>query len=160
MIRTLFERTAYFYNPVITQKTTYLACDFGNCICGKSIPEARIKSSDGFQKPHTSELEQIIGINPARRKSSDNTPYQCSVLRDQIFTGSLISALRSDDQSCLIAQVFCLPERRMEIRFVIVTVVPFPITERTFKESMKLSMMVNPIPLRSESPVVYIGTSA
>ena len=41
-----------------------------------------------------------------------------------------------------------------------VTVVPFPGVERTRRVSIKLSMMVNPMPARSSPPVVNIGALA
>ena len=41
-----------------------------------------------------------------------------------------------------------------------VTVVPFPGVERTFRLSMKLSIMVKPIPERSSLPVVNRGARA
>ena len=41
-----------------------------------------------------------------------------------------------------------------------VTAVPFPGVERTFRESIKLSIMVNPIPARSSLPVVNMGVRA
>ena len=41
-----------------------------------------------------------------------------------------------------------------------VTVVPFPGAERTFRESMKLSIMVKPMPERSSLPVVNRGVRA
>ena len=49
---------------------------------------------------------------------------------------------------------------RGEIRFRMVTWVPFPGVERTFTTSMKLSMMVKPIPERSSLPVVTSGVRA
>ena len=47
-----------------------------------------------------------------------------------------------------------------QIRFRMVTWVPFPGVERTFTTSMKLSMMVKPIPERSSLPVVNSGVRA
>jgi len=41
-----------------------------------------------------------------------------------------------------------------------VTVVPLPGVERTFTASMKLSMMVKPMPERSSLPVVKRGVRA
>ena len=46
------------------------------------------------------------------------------------------------------------------MRLRICTVVPLPGTERTVRRSVKLSMMVKPIPLRSLPPVVYMGRRA
>jgi hypothetical protein len=46
------------------------------------------------------------------------------------------------------------------MRRSIVTVVPRPARERTFSVSIKLSMMVKPIPLRSSPPVVNMGALA
>ena len=51
------------------------------------------------------------------------------------------------------------PSRR-EMRRRRVTAVPLPGTERTFTLSIKLSMMVKPMPLRSALPVVYRGCRA
>ena len=49
---------------------------------------------------------------------------------------------------------------RGAIRLRICTVVPFPGTDRTTNRSVKLSIIVKPMPLRSLPPVVYMGRRA
>ena len=49
---------------------------------------------------------------------------------------------------------YAVPKIAGEIRRFIVTTVPFPGLERTLSASMKLSMIVKPMPLRSSPPVV------
>ena len=67
-----------------------------------------------------------------------------------MFSPFLISCLRLTDQRILLR----LHQRRFRICRFIVTTVPFPGRDRTCSLSIKLSMIVNPIPLRSSPPVL------
>ena len=89
-------------------------------------------------------------FNDAAEEAARNAPDEPVVLLHELCAGQVVPRLRRPDQGILLR----LHQRRFRICRFMVTVVPFPGFERTDSLSMKLSMIVKPMPLRSSPPVL------
>ena len=141
---------------VIPEKPPDLPGDLGNGIGGKAGAVGKIKPPDRFQKPKASQLVQIVRLHSPAVIPADHAPDQAVVFQHRLLTGVPVPLLSRPQQ--LHGAIHRLI--RGAIFFFITTVVPRPATDRTFKLSIKLSMMVKPMPLRSSPPVVNMGCRA
>ena len=158
MKRTLFDPPADLHCSVITQKPAYLACYLRHGIGRKLRSEPGIEARNGFKEAEAAELIQIVRLNAAAEKAPRNAPDKPRIILNEPLGRRLVPLLRK-------AQIVehALGHRkplRWRIVLSIVTVVPLPGVLLTFSLSIKLSIMVKPIPLRSSPPVVYIGSIA
>ena len=141
---------------VIPEKPPDLPGDLGDGIGGKAGAVGKIKPPDRFQKPKTSQLVQVVRLHSPAVIPADHTPDQAVVFQHCLLTCVPVPLLSRPQQ--LHGAIHRLI--RGAIFFFITTVVPRPATDRTFKLSIKLSMMVKPMPLRSSPPVVNMGCRA
>ena len=122
----------------------------------KARSELFVKALHGLEKADAAELIQIIRLNAAAEKAPRHAPDEAGVFLDHLLRRLYVTRLRAPQQR---TRLFGDHARR-RMRRHIVTVVPRPGTDLTRSVSMKLSMMVKPMPLRSSPPVVYIGVRA
>ena len=90
--------------------------------------------------------------------AAHDAPNKPLVFLHELPAGGLIPGLRGPEQG--FGDTPPLAPTRRAKRLRMVTVVPFPGLERTLTVSIKLSMMVKPIPARSSLPVVKSGARA
>ena len=108
------------------------------------------------QKAKAAKLIQIVRLHAPAIVAAYHTPDQPVIFQHCLLAGIPIPLLSSPQQFQRSAHRFT----RGAIRFFITTVVPRPAVERTVRLSMKLSIMVKPMPLRSSPPVVNMGCRA
>ena len=107
-----------------------------------------------LQKSQAPELVQILRVGSPAVVAADDAPDQSGVLLDQPGTGVVVPPAGLLQQGgCIRYAHTGAPIRRETLRRR-VTTVPLPGVERTFTASIKLSIMVKPMPLRSSVPVV------
>ena len=155
-LRAFLHAAADLDRTIIAQKAPDLPCDLRDCICGKARAELFVKALHGLEKADAAELVQVVGLNAAAEKAPRHAPDESGVFLDHPLRRLHVTRLRAPQQR---TRLFGDHARR-RMRRHIVTVVPRPGTDLTRSVSMKLSMMVKPIPLRSSPPVVYIGVRA
>ena len=155
-LRALLHAAADLDRTVIAQKAPDLPCDLRHGIRGKARAELFVKALHGLEKADAAELVQVVRLDAAAKKAPRHAPDESGVFLDHPLRRLHVTRLRAPQQR---TRLFGNHARR-RMRRHIVTVVPRPGTDLTRSVSMKLSMMVKPIPLRSSPPVVYIGVRA
>ena len=138
------------------QKAPDLARDLWDGVCRKARAVLLVKALHGLQKADTAELVQVVRLDAAAEKPPRHAPDQAGVFRDHLLCRCGVPSLGAPEQ---VARLLGDHARR-RMRRHIVTVVPRPGTDLTRSVSMKLSMIVKPMPLRSSPPVVYSGVRA
>ena len=110
-------------------------------------------------KAEAAKLKQVVRVCTSAEKAPRYAPDKAGVAVYKSFAGFFVSAFGLYKQ--LFRYIFrhFLPALT-EILRRMVTVVPRPGFERTRRLSIKLSIMVKPIPLRSSPPVVNMGDRA
>ena len=155
-LRALLDAAADLDRAVIAQKAPDLARDLWDGICRKARAVLLVKALHGLQKADTAELVQVVRLDAAAEKPPRHAPDQAGVFRDHLLCRCGVPSLGAPEQ---VARLLGDHARR-RMRRHIVTVVPRPGTDLTRSVSMKLSMIVKPMPLRSSPPVVYSGVRA
>ena len=152
MRRLLLYAAAHLYHAVVAEKTPYLAGYLRHGVGGEFCAEALIIAVDGLEKADTAELIEILRVDAASEKPPRHAPDKAGVFLHQSPGNVSVAALRrAYGRDQLLAH---LTLTLVRIQRCMVTVVPFPGVERTRSLSMKLPMMVKPMPLRSSPPVV------
>ena len=155
-LRALLHAAADLDRAVIAQKAPDLPCDLRHGIRGKARSELFVKALHGLEKADAAELIQVVRFDAAAEKAPRHAPDESGVFLDHPLRRLHVTRLRAPQQR---TRLFGDHARR-RMRRHIVTVVPRPGTDLTRSVSIKLSMMVKPMPLRSSPPVVYIGVRA
>src|SRR5699024_5250392 len=120
------------------------------------VAERRVEPAHRLDKAHARELVQIVRLRTPSVVPPRDRPDQPAVLLDQLRFRAAVARGRPLEQG---AHITRHPSRSLST-LSMVTIVPLPGVERTRSLSVKLSMMVNPMPLRVSSPVVNMGCLA
>ena len=155
-LRALLHAAADLDRAVIAQKAPDLPCDLRHSVRRKACTELFIKALHGLEKADAAELVQVVGLDAAAEKAPRHAPDEAGVFLDHLLRRLFVTRLHTPQQR---THLFGDHARR-RMRRHMVTVVPRPGTDLTRSVSMKLSMIVKPMPLRSSPPVVYIGVRA
>ena len=155
-LRTLLDAAADLNRAIIAQKAPDLSRNLRDGVCRKAGAVLLVKALHGLQKTDAAELVQVIRLDAAAKKPPRHAPDQASIFRDHPLCRRSVSRLSAPEQIARLLR----DHARRRMRRHIVTVVPRPGTDLTRSVSMKLSMIVKPMPLRSSPPVVYIGVRA
>ena len=155
-LRTLLDAAADLDRAIIAQKAPDLSRNLRDGVCRKAGAVLLVKALHSLQETDTAELIQIVRLDAAAEKPPRHAPDQAGVFRDHLLCRRGVPRLGAPEQ---VARLLGDHARR-RMRRHIVTVVPRPGTDLTRRGSIKLSMIVKPMPLRSSPPVVYIGVRA
>ena len=155
-LRALLDAAADLDRAVIAQKAPDLPRDLRHGVCRKAGAILLIKALHSLQKADAAELVQVVRLDAAAEKPPRHAPDQAGVFRDHLLCRRGVPRLGAPEQVARLLR----DHARRRMRRHIVTVVPRPGTDLTRSVSMKLSMIVKPMPLRSSPPVVYSGVRA
>ena len=125
---------------------------------GKAGAVAEVEPLHRLQKTQASQLVEILRIHSSAAIPLHYAPDETVIGDHSLLAGLPVSLLGRPQQ--FQPRAHFAAGRRRESFFFITTVVPRPGTERTVTASMKLSIMVKPMPLRSAPPVVNMGWRA
>ena len=148
----------HLYRAIVPQKPPDLSGDLGDGVSGKAGAIIKVKALDGFQKTKTAQLVEVVRVYPPAVIPPHYAPDQAVVFNNCLLTGVPVTLLRRPQKLQCSAHFTAF--KRGASRFFITTAVPFPGTERTVNLSIKLSIIVKPMPLRSSPPVVNMGCRA
>ena len=152
--RPLLQSPAHLHRPVVPEEAADLPGNLGHGVGGELAAEGGVKAPHRLQKSQAPELVQILRVGSPAVVAADDAPDQSGVLLDQPGTGVVVPPAGLLQQGGGIRYAHTgAPIRRETLRRR-VTTVPLPGVERTFTASIKLSIMVKPMPLRSSVPVV------
>ena len=144
---------AHLDGAVIPEETPDLTRDLRHGVGGELRTVVQIKPLHCLDEADAPQLIQVVRLHAAAVVALDDGPDQAAVFRQHLLAGLVVAALRPLQQGKHLAHRLM----RAEILRRMVTVVPRPGVDLTVRRSMKLSMMVKPIPLRSSPPVVNRG---
>ena len=148
----LLDSAAHLDRPVIAQEAAYLAGYLRHSVGGKARAVALVEAVYRFQEADAAELVQIVRVDAAPEEPARDAPDKSGILLDQPLRRLPVALL------CKAYRVVDIPAHRWLIRghiyFCMVTVVPLPGVERTRSLSMKLPIIVKPMPLLSSPPVL------
>ena len=146
------EAPAYLDEAVVPEVPADLPGDLGYGVGGKLGAVVRVKAPDRLEKPQTAQLVQVVRLHALAEVPADYRPDEAAVLLQHLRRGGLVPLLGQGQEIQGAGGHWA--GRRGWMRRRMVTRVPFPSWDRTARRSMKLSMIVKPMPLRSSPPVV------
>ena len=158
--RPLLQAPAHLHRPVVPEEAADLPGDLGHGVGGELAAEGGVKAPHRLEKAQAAQLVQVLRLRPPAVIAAHHAPDEPRVLLHQPGAGLVVPPAGLLQQAGDVRHAHTtVPARRESFRRR-VTTVPFPGLERTFTASMKLSMMVKPMPLRWASPVVNMGRRA
>ena len=158
----LSDAAAHLYRAVVPQKTPDLPGDFGHSVGGKLRAVGRVKPLHRLEKANAAQLVQVVRLHPP----ADSTAARCSRSVRCFPAAPARQASLSPFWAPVQQRPSCsaLIRRRRAARGDRFAAwsrwCPSPARSAPSAESIKLSIMVKPMPLRSSPPVVNSGCRA
>ena len=144
------ERAADLDGAVVAQEAADLPRDLRHGIGGKLRAVILVEIAHGLEKAEAAELKQIVRLDAPAEIAPRDRPDEAGVLAHHGVHGVRVPVPRGAQAR----KALGVHQPRPVMRRRIVTVVPRPGAERTRSLSVKPSMIVKPMPLRSSPPVV------
>ena len=148
-------RPGYVHRAVVPQKAPHLAQDHRHRVGGKARAIGGVEAIDGLEQAHAAVLKQIFVICAPVAKAPQHIVHQRQVFLHQLVAGLHIARMGAPEflkRSFVIRTTQALRAKfssRTFSCFASRTVVPWPTADCTSTLSMKLSITVKPMPLRS-----------
>src|SRR5699024_10291268 len=149
---------ANLHRPAVPEIAADLPGDLGYGVGGELGAVGQVEAPHGLEKPQASQLVEVIRLHAAAIVAAHDRPDQAAVLPQNLLCGRLVPIPGQGQQVQGVGGH--RPAGLGSTRRRMVTRVPLPGAERTVTLSMKDSIMVKPMPLRSSPPVVYRGWRA